>query len=62
MNSDKFTTKLQMGSSEAQSLAVGRDHQFVDLLHVMTALIDQQGGTVRHLLARAGLNTRDQSR
>jgi len=56
MRMDKLTTKFQMALSEAQSLAVGRDHQFIEPAHLMVALLDQQGGTVRHLLAQAGVN------
>jgi ATP-dependent Clp protease ATP-binding subunit ClpB len=56
MRTDKLTSKFQQALGEAQSLAVGRDHQYIDPLHVMTALLDQQGGSVRHLLDRAGVN------
>jgi len=56
MRMDKLTTKLQMALGEAQSLAVGRDHQFIESLHLMVALLDQQGGAVRHLLVRSGVN------
>ncbi|MDX1607171.1 MAG: Clp protease N-terminal domain-containing protein, partial [Candidatus Competibacterales bacterium] len=56
MRMDKLTSKFQIALSEAQSLAVGRDHQFIEPVHVMVALLDQQGGTVRPLLARAGVN------
>jgi len=53
---DKLTTKFQMALADAQSLAVGRDHQFIEPAHVLTALLDQAGGTVRHLLTQAGVN------
>ena len=56
MRSDKLTTKLQMALADAQSLAVGRDHQFIEPSHVMVALLDQQGGGVRHLLTQANVN------
>src|SRR5512138_448261 len=56
MRQDKLTTKFQMALADAQSLAVGRDHQFIEPIHVLTALLDQQGGSVRHLLDRAGTN------
>ncbi len=56
MRMDKLTTKFQMALAEAQSLTVGRDHQFIEPLHLMTALLDQQGGTVRSLLTQAGVN------
>ncbi len=56
MRMDKLTTKFQMALADAQSLAVGRDHQFIEPVHLMTALLDQEGGTVRQLLAHAGVN------
>ncbi|HYK24782.1 MAG TPA: ATP-dependent chaperone ClpB [Steroidobacteraceae bacterium] len=56
MRQDKLTSKFQMALADAQSLAVGRDHQFMEPAHVMLALIDQQGGTVRPLLMKAGAN------
>ena len=57
MRSDKLTAKFQMALADAQSLAVGREHQFIEPLHVLSALLDQQGGSIRHLLANAGVNT-----
>ncbi len=54
MRMDKLTTKFQMALADAQSLALGRDHQFIEPGHLMVTLLDQEGGTVRHLLARAG--------
>ncbi|MCF6282819.1 MAG: ATP-dependent chaperone ClpB [Candidatus Polarisedimenticolaceae bacterium] len=45
-----------MALADAQSLAVGRDHQFIEPIHLMTALLDQEGGTVRNLLAQSGVN------
>ena len=56
MRMDKLTTKFQMALAEAQSLAVGRDHQFIEPAHLMTALLDQEGGSVRFLLTQAGVN------
>ena len=56
MRVDKLTSKFQMALGEAQSLAVGRDHQFIEPAHVMVALLDQQGGTVRGLLTKSGVN------
>ncbi|GBE11396.1 chaperone protein ClpB [bacterium BMS3Bbin12] len=56
MRMDKLTSKFQMALADAQSLAVGRDHQFIEPVHVMAALLDQEGGTVRHLLAKADVN------
>jgi len=51
MRHDKFTTKFQMAIADAQSLALGRDHQFIEPAHLMQALMDQAGGSVRPLLA-----------
>ena len=56
MRMDKLTSKFQLALSDAQSLAVGRDHQFIEPAHVMVALLDQDGGTVRPLLAQADVN------
>jgi ATP-dependent Clp protease ATP-binding subunit ClpB len=53
---DKLTTKFQMALADAQSLALGRDHQFIEPVHLMTAMLDQEGGTVRQLLAQSGVN------
>jgi ATP-dependent Clp protease ATP-binding subunit ClpB len=53
---DKLTTKLQLALADAQSLAVGRDHQYIEPVHLMMAMLDQEGGTVRPLLSRAGVN------
>ncbi|HFD92737.1 MAG TPA: ATP-dependent chaperone ClpB [Gammaproteobacteria bacterium] len=54
---DKLTSKFQMALADAQSLAVGRDHQFIEPLHLMIAMLDQQGGSIRHLLTKADVNT-----
>ncbi|HRD67456.1 MAG TPA: ATP-dependent chaperone ClpB [Candidatus Competibacter sp.] len=56
MRMDKLTSKFQLALSDAQSLAVGRDHQFIEPAHVMAALLDQDGGTVRPLLSQADVN------
>ena len=56
MRMDKLTSKFQLALADAQSLAVGRDHQFIEPLHLMLALLDQDGGTVRGLLTKAGGN------
>jgi ATP-dependent Clp protease ATP-binding subunit ClpB len=53
---DKLTSKFQMALSEAQSTALGRDHQFIEPAHLMLALLDQQGGSVRPLLDKLGAN------
>jgi ATP-dependent Clp protease ATP-binding subunit ClpB len=53
---DKLTTKFQQALADAQSLAVGRDNQYIEPVHLMVALLDQQGGTARPLLEKAGVN------
>jgi len=57
MRMDKLTSKFQMALADAQSLAVGRDHNYIEPAHVMAALLDQEGGSVRHLLTQASVNT-----
>ncbi|MEK9626642.1 MAG: ATP-dependent chaperone ClpB [Gammaproteobacteria bacterium] len=57
MRMDKLTTKFQLALADAQSLALGRDHQFIEPAHLMVALLDQEGGSVRSLLTRSGANT-----
>ncbi|HLU61821.1 MAG TPA: ATP-dependent chaperone ClpB, partial [Gammaproteobacteria bacterium] len=52
---DKLTSKFQLALAEAQSLALGRDHQFIEPAHLLLALLDQEGGTARPLLERAGV-------
>ncbi len=56
MRMDRLTSKFQDALADAQSLAVGRDHQFIEPVHLMIALLDQQGGSVRPLFTRAGVN------
>jgi ATP-dependent Clp protease ATP-binding subunit ClpB len=56
MRLDKLTSKFQMALADAQSLAVGQDHQFIEPSHLMVALLDQQGSSVRGLLTKAGAN------
>jgi len=56
MRLDKLTSKFQLALADAQSLAVGQDHQFIEPVHVMIALLDQQGGSVRGLLTKSGVN------
>ena len=58
MRMDKLTNKFQLALSDAQSLAVGRDHQFIEPAHLLAALLDQEGGAVRPLLAQAGVNVK----
>ncbi len=56
MRMDKLTSKFQMALADAQSLALGRDNGFIEPEHLMKALLDQQGGSCRPLLSKAGVN------
>ncbi|MEW8136547.1 MAG: ATP-dependent chaperone ClpB [Candidatus Thiodiazotropha endolucinida] len=56
MRMDRLTSKFQMALADAQSLAVGRDHQFIEPVHLMIALLNQDGGTIRHLLTQSDVN------
>ncbi|HOV58431.1 MAG TPA: Clp protease N-terminal domain-containing protein, partial [Rhodanobacteraceae bacterium] len=56
MRMDKLTSRFQQALADAQSLAVGRDHNMLEPVHVMAALLDQQGGSTVPLLTQAGVN------
>ncbi len=56
MRMDKLTSKFQMAIADAQSLAVGRDNQYIEPIHLMAALMDQEGGSIRPILAQSGAN------
>ncbi|TXK65040.1 ATP-dependent chaperone ClpB [Alkalisalibacterium limincola] len=56
MRMDKLTSRFQQALSDAQSLAVGRDHNMIEPVHLLVALVDQQGGSTRPLLSQAGVN------
>ncbi len=53
---DKLTSKFQLAIADAQSLALGRDHQFIEPLHLMAALLNQEGGSIGLLLNQANIN------
>ena len=55
MRIDKFTTKFQEALSDAQSLALGNDHAYIEPAHVLVAMLRQEDGP-RALLQRAGVN------
>ena len=57
MRMEKLTAKFQLALGEAQSAALGRNHQFIEPVHLMQAMLDQDGGSIRHLLTSAGVNT-----
>jgi len=56
MRMDKLTSKFQLAIADAQSLAVGRDHQFIEPTHLLSALLDQEGGSVNHVLMQSAVN------
>ncbi|NNI60320.1 ATP-dependent chaperone ClpB [Pasteurella multocida] len=56
MNIEKFTTKFQQALQEAQSLAIGKDNQFIEPIHLLTALLNQQGGSTAPILTASGAN------
>ncbi|MDO9047937.1 MAG: ATP-dependent chaperone ClpB [Methylobacter sp.] len=57
MRMDKLTSMFQTALADAQSMALGKDHQFIEPTHVLLALLDQQGGSIRPMLAQMGINT-----
>lgn len=56
MRLDRFTSKFQSALSDAQSLALGRDHQFIEPVHLMYALLKQSGSSVRALFTQMGIS------
>jgi ATP-dependent Clp protease ATP-binding subunit ClpB len=56
MRIDKLTNQLQSALAEAQSIAVGNDHSAIEPAHLLLALLNQQGGSVRPILNRAGFD------
>ncbi|WP_414649692.1 AAA family ATPase [Dyella sp.] len=56
MRMDKLTSRFQQALADAQSLAVGRDHNMLEPVHIMAALLDQQGGSTAPLLTQAHVN------
>ena len=56
MRMDKLTSRFQQAIADAQSLAVGRDHNMIEPVHLLLALLEQKGGGTRPLLAQAGIN------
>ena len=59
MRMDKLTGKFQSALADAQSLALGKDQQFIEPVHVMISMLDQEGGSVRPLLTQCGVNVGD---
>ncbi|MGH1430129.1 MAG: ATP-dependent chaperone ClpB [Neptuniibacter sp.] len=56
MRPDKFTSKLQEALADAQSLAVGRDNNYVEPIHILSALLEQQNSSIAQILVQAGVN------
>src|SRR5579871_2555289 len=56
MRMDKFTSKFQAALADAQSLALGQDHGFIEPIHVMQALLQQEDGSIISLLTKASVN------
>ncbi|MBV1790268.1 ATP-dependent chaperone ClpB [Marinobacterium sp. D7] len=54
MRPDKFTSKLQEALADAQSLAIGKDHNMIEPIHLLAAFLEQRGGSIRPLLKQAG--------
>lgn len=55
MRIDRLTSKLQIALSDAQSVALGQDHNYIEAVHLLIALLDQQGGGVRPILQQSGV-------
>lgn len=56
MRPDKLTSKLQLPLADAQSLATGRDNQYIEPVHLAHALLNQEGATLPHILSSSGIN------
>lgn len=56
MRMDKLTSKLQLALSDAQSLALGKDHNYIEPVHLLTVMLDQKGGSIRPLLMQTGFD------
>jgi ATP-dependent Clp protease ATP-binding subunit ClpB len=56
VQADKLTSKFNEALGDAQSIAIGRDHQFIEPAHLMLALLEQQGGTAKPLLKQSGVD------
>jgi ATP-dependent Clp protease ATP-binding subunit ClpB len=56
MRMDKLTNNFQMAIADAQSIALGKDNQLIEPIHLLKALLDQKGGTAHSILTKAGVN------
>jgi ATP-dependent Clp protease ATP-binding subunit ClpB len=55
MRTDKMTTRFQQALADAQSRALGLDHQFIEPLHLLSALLESEGSTLKHVLGKSGV-------
>ncbi|MGP1959447.1 MAG: ATP-dependent chaperone ClpB [Arsenophonus sp. NC-TX2-MAG3] len=62
MHLEYFTNKFQQALADAQSLAIGRDNQFIEPVHLLIAFLDQEGGILRPLLTSIGVNIKQFSK
>ena len=56
MRTDKLTSKFHEAIADAQSVALGKDHQFIEPAHLLLALVNQESGSIKPLLAQSGIN------
>ncbi|MDA7745774.1 ATP-dependent chaperone ClpB [Psychromonas sp.] len=56
MRIDKLTSKFQLALSDAQSIALGRDHQYIEATHLLVAMLNQDSGSIRGILADLEIN------
>jgi len=56
MRLDKLTNKFQQALADAQSMALGKDNQYIEPVHVLAAMLNQDSSSVKPLLASAGAN------
>lgn len=57
MRPDRLTSKFQLALQDAQSMALGRDHAYIEPVHLLLAMLNQDGGTLRPLLTMAGIDS-----
>lgn len=57
MRLDKLTSKFQLALADAQSIALGRDHQYVEATHLLVAMLNQEGGSIRGILSDLEIDT-----
>ena len=56
MRIDKLTSRLQLALADSQSLALGKDHNFIEPLHLMYVMLDQKGSSLNPLLKQLGVD------